>query len=1022
MPACLQSLSFPQMGLRESNVPDPHVNTLNWLFEDPHFRAWCSNQDGDSHQRLFWLKGSPGSGKSVAMKAILRNMQRRDSTSIILSFFFNKRGASIENSGLGLYRSLVHQLFSQRPSLVTMADIVSKYHVKQSTLRPGWEWHEKELSDLLFRAVTNHECNPVIILLDALDEGSDDLNLQEIVNFFSSLTVTAHRRNSRVKICFSSRYYPMIIVKEAIEISLGSINAKDILTYVTSELQGQSPEEVKLAEDLATRAFPSFLWAFLATRRLLDNKSRGATTSQLREALDQIPQALDGLFEDIIRKIRPNEQDEAFKLFCLVIFSERPLSLAELQDALNLNPHKDEKSTVDVEQMRRFVQSRSGGLLRVAERRIDPHASSLRYEKVFIAEAIHETVNEYLKMDGFGKWDVSFRGNALGIGQMSLVSYCLNYLKSEEFEILCDLEQGPTTVDSLSKAENVETGHRAKAFKDVSSRRNFLNYAVHSLFIHTRKAEMGGAYQDTLPQEFGSPSFQLFNLWRSIWDLYSAQRGGRLRNGQTHLLHVAAEHDLTHCVSELLAAGVDANLKGGLYDDPLKAAAAHGSIGVAAVLLDYGAIVDCKDSIGWTALHLASRFGSPQLVELLLLHKADINARAEAGWAGWTALHAAAEQGHLDIATLLLDRGADVNARMSYPPNPTAQPDEQSLVALPGSPANDGETPLYRAAKNGHSDVVGLLFQRGASIFARSQQQEPVLCLAGRGRHWEVVTQLIQQGADVGEAADDGSTILHAAARWGQVDLVSEILDLGAIIEAKTVNGVTALHEAVVGGPLEVVRMLLSRGVNVNSCTHSGSTALFIAASACGSIAMAQLLLQQGADVNAKISDGRTALFNASTIMMLDLFERYHADMSARSSWGTALHDAISGFKDIEFIWKLICMGADVLATTTSKETMLHLAAEHEREPELLELLLQFGIDNGAKNLDGETALDVALRRLEWGAPLDSVVELLSNSKPSIEQDIEGKTPPPGRGWLKSTWRRFKGAQPIVTKGGKQVN
>ena len=47
-------------------------------------------------------------------------------------------------------------------------------------------------------------------------------------------------------------------------------------------------------------------------------------------------------------------------------------------------------------------------------------------------------------------------------------------------------------------------------------------------------------------------------------------------------------------------------------------------------------------------------------VELLLAHKADVNARLQDGW---TPLHAAASKGIKAIAELLLKAGADVNAK-----------------------------------------------------------------------------------------------------------------------------------------------------------------------------------------------------------------------------------------------------------------------------------------------------------------------------------------------------------------------
>ena len=68
---------------------------------------------------------------------------------------------------------------------------------------------------------------------------------------------------------------------------------------------------------------------------------------------------------------------------------------------------------------------------------------------------------------------------------------------------------------------------------------------------------------------------------------------------------------------------------------------------------------------------------------------ANVNA-VEKNW-GQTPLHKAARKGHKDIVELLIAKGANVNAADKY-----------------------GETPLFWAARNGHKDVAELLRKHGA--------------------------------------------------------------------------------------------------------------------------------------------------------------------------------------------------------------------------------------------------------------------------------------------------------------------
>ena len=63
---------------------------------------------------------------------------------------------------------------------------------------------------------------------------------------------------------------------------------------------------------------------------------------------------------------------------------------------------------------------------------------------------------------------------------------------------------------------------------------------------------------------------------------------------------------------------------------------------------------------GETPLLIAAALGHVEMVELLMAHGADVNARSATGW---TALIAACNAGNTEIARMLLDAGADPAAR-----------------------------------------------------------------------------------------------------------------------------------------------------------------------------------------------------------------------------------------------------------------------------------------------------------------------------------------------------------------------
>ena len=116
-------------------------------------------------------------------------------------------------------------------------------------------------------------------------------------------------------------------------------------------------------------------------------------------------------------------------------------------------------------------------------------------------------------------------------------------------------------------------------------------------------------------------------------------------------------------------------------------ASKQGDLGkVRDLLKDNPELVFSKDHDGRTPLHYAACC-SPNVVELLLANKAEVNSRCNRGYAP---LHLAAANGNKAAVELLLSNRAEVNAK-----------------------ANNGATPLQEAVAMKEPDVAELLRRHG---------------------------------------------------------------------------------------------------------------------------------------------------------------------------------------------------------------------------------------------------------------------------------------------------------------------
>ncbi|HXJ72932.1 MAG TPA: ankyrin repeat domain-containing protein, partial [Candidatus Dormibacteraeota bacterium] len=243
-----------------------------------------------------------------------------------------------------------------------------------------------------------------------------------------------------------------------------------------------------------------------------------------------------------------------------------------------------------------------------------------------------------------------------------------------------------------------------------------------------------------------------------------------LENQKNTALLVAANNGFKSIVELLLAKGADISATDARERTALHIAAADNRKEIAEVLLARKADLNARSSEG-SPLYLAVQRGLVNMASLLISRGADVDAK---GPNGLTALVQAIANLNQGLVELLLDHKADPNARyeMTFDavpdlPNPNHYKQTINAAQL---------TPIMLAAYAGHTSIVTLLIKAGADVNAQDSTGTTALLWAVRRDRPGAVDVLLNGGAEVNRTDRYGLTPLGMAAALGREALVHALL------------------------------------------------------------------------------------------------------------------------------------------------------------------------------------------------------------------------------------------------------
>lgn len=273
------------------------------------FVKWLQSDD-----RLFWIRGKLGSGKSTLVNFIIQNKMTLEllcawkQDTVILSHFFWKIGSSPQNTIKGLLCSLVYQSLRSNPPW--MEQIWP--HLESFPANESYDnWSVEDLESI-FHMIQDKSAQPHCIFIDGLDEICDD---DGVCKLLQSITKILNLPN--VKVCVASRVEEPITswVKEECghSVLLEDLTRTDMRSFVQKELQSLDLGNpltqaglLKLADELVQKSKGVFLWLHLATQVLTTGAQGGDSEDRLLSRLDELPSELNQLYADLWQ--RANEE------------------------------------------------------------------------------------------------------------------------------------------------------------------------------------------------------------------------------------------------------------------------------------------------------------------------------------------------------------------------------------------------------------------------------------------------------------------------------------------------------------------------------------------------------------------------------------------------------------------------------------------------------------------------------------------------------------------------------------------
>ncbi|KAF5965712.1 hypothetical protein FCOIX_12838 [Fusarium coicis] len=279
------------LGHDSANDSDAQVDEIDLIWEC--FSTWLQSDD-----KLFWIRGKPGSGKSTLIKFVINNNNTKrllsswHSNTRVLSHFFWKIGSEPQNSIRGLLCSMLYDLLLEDGDAINKVLREFKFSESKDFYK---EWSPQEAEKVL------------CFLLDA----------------------SVH---PTLKVCVSSRPETELVRKlenmKVKNLRLDDLTKPEMVVYLRQEFDtlprnlSTDLEFEKFTAALLEKAQGVFLWLALATKSVTNGIMNGDDQETLSQRIEELPEELESLYQTMWERLNENNRiyrETAARYFRFVI-------------------------------------------------------------------------------------------------------------------------------------------------------------------------------------------------------------------------------------------------------------------------------------------------------------------------------------------------------------------------------------------------------------------------------------------------------------------------------------------------------------------------------------------------------------------------------------------------------------------------------------------------------------------------------------------------------------------------------